>query len=160
VRDQVIIDFPTLTAEQQLKKTVVVAKKKSVTIGFLKRADRKRYGGLWSDLENNFTRGQDHYPNDLTGAYNLLLNYKPPPSQIRGEHQPQEGKEISSYKMELLYRAQMESFTRASSVTTATSLATLPAAAPRPLQYKKVSKCYRWALKLHRPSHTKVLSLF
>jgi hypothetical protein len=57
---------------------VAAAKNKSVAIGFLKRADRKRYGGLWSDLENQYTRGTDDYPLDLTGAYNLLLNYKPP----------------------------------------------------------------------------------
>ena len=45
----------------------------------MKRADKRRYGGLWSELENNFTRGQDHYPVDLTNAYNLLLNYKAAP---------------------------------------------------------------------------------
>jgi hypothetical protein len=72
-----------LTPAEYRTRSVAVAKKKSVAIGFLKRAGRKRYGGLWSDLENTYTRGQDYYPNDLTGAYNLLLNYKPPPS-----HQP------------------------------------------------------------------------
>jgi hypothetical protein len=68
-----------LTPAEYRTRLVAVAKKKSVAIGFLKRADRKRYGGLWSDLENTYTRGQDRYPTDLTGAYNLLLNYKPPP---------------------------------------------------------------------------------
>ena len=54
-----------------------------VAIAFLKGSDQKRYGGLWSELKNNYTRGQDHYPTNLTGAYNLLLNYKPPPTQTR-----------------------------------------------------------------------------
>ena len=67
---------------------IEAAKKKSIATAFLKRADRKKYGGLWSDLENNFTRGVDHYPADLTGAYNLLLNYKPPPTQARRESPP------------------------------------------------------------------------
>jgi hypothetical protein len=50
----------------------------------MKRADKRRYGGLWSESENNFTRRQDHYPADLTNAYNLLLNYKaaPGPGQL------------------------------------------------------------------------------
>jgi hypothetical protein len=68
-----------LSTEEFHKQTVAAAKKKVLAVGFLKRADRKRYGGLWSELENNFTRGHDHYPGDLTGAYNLLLNYKAPP---------------------------------------------------------------------------------
>jgi hypothetical protein len=34
-------------------------------------------------LENNFTRGQDHYPPGLTNAYNLLQNYKSAPVQQR-----------------------------------------------------------------------------
>jgi hypothetical protein len=55
-----------LTPAKYRTRLVAVAKKKSVDIGILKRADRKRYGGLWSDLENTYTRGQDHYPTDLT----------------------------------------------------------------------------------------------
>jgi hypothetical protein len=73
-----------------------VAKKKSIAIVFLKIADRKRYVGLWSELESNYTRGQDQYPPALTGAHSLLLNYKPPPSQQqmrcdRHAHQDEEG---------------------------------------------------------------------
>ena len=56
-----------------------------MAIGFLKRADRKRFGGLWSELKNLFTCGQDDYPTVLTGAYNLLLNYyKASPSSYQG----------------------------------------------------------------------------
>jgi hypothetical protein len=79
VKKQVMEENPGLTTSEYTKRTVLAAKKKSVAIGVLKRADRKRYGGLWSDLENLFTRGEDHYASDLTGVYNLLLIYKPPP---------------------------------------------------------------------------------
>jgi hypothetical protein len=79
VKAQVRKDNPGLTAAEYDKRAVAAAKKKSgVAIGFFKRADRKRYSGLWSDLETQFTRGTDDYPSDLTGAYNLLLNYKAP----------------------------------------------------------------------------------
>ena len=67
--------------EEVAKRIKVAAKNKTVAIGFLRRADRNRYGALWSELENGFSRGQDQYPCDLTAAYNLLLNYKPAPVQ-------------------------------------------------------------------------------
>jgi hypothetical protein len=70
-----------LTEEEYHKRAVTAAKEQLVAIGFLKRANKRRYGGLWSEFENNFTRGQDHYPSDLTNAYNLLLNYKVAPTQ-------------------------------------------------------------------------------
>jgi hypothetical protein len=70
-----------LTPAEYRTRLMAGAKKKSVAIGFLERANRKRYRGLWNELKNNNTQGQDHYPNDLTGAYKLLLNYKPPPPQ-------------------------------------------------------------------------------
>jgi hypothetical protein len=82
VKNKVKDAAPTgLTEEEYNKQAVTAAKLQSVAIGFLKRADRRRYGGLWSDLENNYTRGVDQYPADLTGAYNLMLNYKPAPGQ-------------------------------------------------------------------------------
>jgi hypothetical protein len=47
-----------------------------VAIAFLKRVDRRRFGALWADLENQFTRGNDQYPVDLASAYSLLTDYK------------------------------------------------------------------------------------
>jgi hypothetical protein len=41
----------------------------------LKNSDRKRYGPLLCDIENQFTRGQDQYPATLTSAYEYLVNY-------------------------------------------------------------------------------------
>ena len=68
------------TAEEKLVVIKAAAKKKCIAIAFLKRADRKLYGGLWSELENNFSRSFDQYPLDLTAAFNLLLNYKQSPA--------------------------------------------------------------------------------
>jgi Reverse transcriptase (RNA-dependent DNA polymerase) len=51
---------------------------RSVALAFLKRADPVRFGLLWIELENNYARGKDEYPADLTVAYNLLNNYKKP----------------------------------------------------------------------------------
>jgi len=56
-------------------KLVAAARYRSIAVAFLKRADRKAYGDLWTELENQHTRGDDQYPIDLTAAYNLLLNY-------------------------------------------------------------------------------------
>jgi hypothetical protein len=76
-----------LTAGKYVEQAVEAARKKSIAISFLKRADKMRHGGLWIELENHFTRGQDHYPNDLTGAYNLLLNYKAPLFRQQGQRE-------------------------------------------------------------------------
>jgi hypothetical protein len=112
-----------LTPAEYRTRSVAVAKKKSVAIGFLKRADRKRYGGLWSDLKNTYTRGQDHYPTDLRGAYNLLLNYKPPLHINRQDatctHTMTNKSAVShSYRTHLLCQEQMELHMKGSSATT------------------------------------------
>jgi hypothetical protein len=52
------------------------ARDKALALSFLKRADRRRFGVLWVDLENQYSRGNDQYPNDLTEAYSLLVSYK------------------------------------------------------------------------------------
>jgi hypothetical protein len=74
IQEQIALATPSLTNVEYRERAVTAAKKQSVAIAFLTWADRKCYGGLWNELENNFTRGQDHYP--VTGGYSLLLNYK------------------------------------------------------------------------------------
>jgi hypothetical protein len=80
IRQHIMEKYPGLSDGEYRRRTTQATKNKSIAVGFLKRADRKRYGGLWSDLENLYTRGQDHYPTDLTSTYNMLLNYKAPPT--------------------------------------------------------------------------------
>ena len=93
VRDKVY----GLAEDAYTARAITAAKRKSIAISFLKRADRERYGGLWSKLENQFTRGLDHYPSDIVGAYNLLLNYKPPPrQQQRRQHNEETADDVSA----------------------------------------------------------------
>jgi hypothetical protein len=63
--------------EDYTRKLHRAARDRTLALAFLKGADRKLYGTLWIELENQFTRQHDQYPHDLTAAYNLLLNYKP-----------------------------------------------------------------------------------
>jgi hypothetical protein len=64
VKEQVLAETSgsTLSTAEFHSKAITLAKKKSTAIAFLKQAGRKRYGGLWSDLEIQFTPRQDHYP--------------------------------------------------------------------------------------------------
>ena len=68
-------NYAELILNYNLKKAVA-ARNRSLALSFLKRADKSRYGTLWTDLENHYTRGTDQYPKDLTAAYNMLLNYR------------------------------------------------------------------------------------
>ena len=59
-------------------KRLKIARDRSLALAFLKPADRCCVGTLWADLENQFSRGNNQYPTDLTAAYSLLVNFKPP----------------------------------------------------------------------------------
>ena len=43
---------------------------------FISQADPKRYGRLKEELENDYTKGTDSYPQDMVKAYQLLNEYK------------------------------------------------------------------------------------
>ena len=58
-------------------KKALIARNRSIVVSFLKRSDKTRYGALWAKLENQYTGGSDQYPDNITTAYNMLLNYKP-----------------------------------------------------------------------------------
>ena len=45
-------------------------------------ADRGRYGKFVEELRNDFTKGGDYYPEDMTEAYDLLINYKTSHSKL------------------------------------------------------------------------------
>ena len=55
-----------------------ISRERALAIQFLKGADRKRFGNLLIELENQFTRGTDQYPPDLTSAYGMLVSYRGP----------------------------------------------------------------------------------
>jgi hypothetical protein len=47
------------------------------------KSDPKCYSTLKAKLINSYTRRQDVYPNNPTGAYNMLVNYHSPTSHVR-----------------------------------------------------------------------------
>jgi hypothetical protein len=51
-------------------------KYKRLAIAFLSGAHKARYGKLREDLENDYKKGSNYYPTNVTSAYNLLVNYK------------------------------------------------------------------------------------
>jgi hypothetical protein len=57
MKDKLKISFPSLSDDALHRQASVTAKLQTVAIGFMKRADKLCYGELWSDLENNYTRG-------------------------------------------------------------------------------------------------------
>lgn len=62
---------------------VVLAKKsrsQALAHAFLFSADKGRYGTLLADLENQFARGNNQYPTDLSAAYSMLVGYRAPPA--------------------------------------------------------------------------------
>ena len=71
-------------------KKMEVARNRRIAMAFLKRADRRRFGTLWNDLENQNSRNNNQYPADLTAAYSLLVNYQPPyvPPRARDSGRP------------------------------------------------------------------------
>jgi hypothetical protein len=82
IKEKLKATLPSSISEPELHKRALAASKlQSLAMGFLKRADRRRYGALWSELENNYTRGLDQFPADVTGMYHLLLSYQPAPTR-------------------------------------------------------------------------------
>lgn len=71
----------TATREQ-----LTIARKKAkegfLAVAFILLADRGRYAKLIEELENDFVKGADNYPTDLTEAYNLLLHWKHDPRNL------------------------------------------------------------------------------
>ena len=60
-------------------------KNKFLAVCYLSTLDKKRYGSLIENLENDYTMGNNKSPEDLTSAYNYALHYKkydPPTDKI------------------------------------------------------------------------------
>jgi Zinc knuckle len=72
------VDLSNATREETIA-TQTVAKEQFLATSFLLNSDRSRYGRLIEDIENAFIQGQNRYPATITGAYNLLVNWKQDP---------------------------------------------------------------------------------
>jgi hypothetical protein len=67
-------DVPTAVERTTARNT---AKDEYMAIYFLMNSNKRRYGGLIRDIENEYTRGSNtSYPDTLTGAYDYLVNYR------------------------------------------------------------------------------------
>jgi hypothetical protein len=54
----------------------------------LVHADRGRYGKLIEEIENDFLKGNNDYPETPTEAYNLLVNYRSYNNTNKRNHTP------------------------------------------------------------------------
>ena len=64
------------STDAERQQAAEAAKKKHLGVVMLCGANRGRYGKLVEELWNDFTKRNDYYPEYLTEAYNLLINYK------------------------------------------------------------------------------------
>lgn len=63
---------------------------KTLSIALITGADTTRYGTLIAHLSNQYASGRDEYPDDATGACNLLVSYyRTPENTARPRHVPQ-----------------------------------------------------------------------
>ena len=56
----------------------VLARDKTLVVALIHGADPHQYGTLIQELANMMAMGIDNYPNNMTTAYGLLVNYKTP----------------------------------------------------------------------------------
>ena len=56
----------------------IIARDQTLAVALIRGADPTRYGTLIAELANQYTMGTNGYPNDITSAYSLLVNYCTP----------------------------------------------------------------------------------
>ena len=67
--------FKDISTVEQAKVAEIV-EDSYLACAFIVKSDQSRYRSLLVDLENNFTKGQNVYPQTLNVAYNLLSHWK------------------------------------------------------------------------------------
>ena len=55
-----------------------MARDRTLATAVIRGADRTRFGTLVAELANQCSRGKDEYPQDITAAYSMLVNYHAP----------------------------------------------------------------------------------
>ena len=84
--DSLLID-PDLADDDERQEANTKARDEYLAVLLLTKSDHKRYGPLITDVENAYTRGQDGYPTTVSGAYDMLVNYKNPNQASRMQNQ-------------------------------------------------------------------------
>jgi TolA-binding protein len=68
--------YTILANAEETKQVSDVARSKFLAMAYLLAVDKHRYGKLLDELENDFAKGTDNYPDSVTRAYNLVVNHK------------------------------------------------------------------------------------
>ena len=84
--DSLLIDLD-LVDDDERQEAKTKARDEHLAVLLLTKSDPKRYGSLVTDMENAYTRGQDGYPTTVSGAYDMLVNYKNPNQTLRMQNQ-------------------------------------------------------------------------
>ena len=75
--DSLLID-PELADDDDIQDAKTKTREEYLAVLLLTKSDPERYGSLVTDVENAYTRGQNGYPTTVSGAYDMLVNYKNP----------------------------------------------------------------------------------
>jgi hypothetical protein len=78
-----ITAVPDAPTDAERATTVSVVKDAYLAHLFLINSDKKWYAALMHDIENDFTRGNDTYPDTLSSAYDFIINYVAPRTTSR-----------------------------------------------------------------------------
>ena len=84
--DTLLMD-PELADDDERMEAKTKAREEYLAVLLLTKSDPKRYGTLVTDVENAYTRGQNGYPTTVSGAYDMLVNYKNPNHALRMQNQ-------------------------------------------------------------------------
>jgi hypothetical protein len=78
-----IVAVPDAPTDAERATAVSAVKDAYLAHLFLINNDNKQYAALMCDIENDYTRGNDTYPDTLSSAYNFIINYVAPRTTSR-----------------------------------------------------------------------------
>ena len=64
--------------QQEFRAAKSAARNEYLAILFFRKSDKRRYGQLVRNVENAHVRGNNDYPQTISEAYNMLVNYRTP----------------------------------------------------------------------------------
>ena len=88
-QEELPVDVTSASIEQYTK-AVKAAKQQYLAVAFLSGADDRRYKRIRQMLQNDYLRDTDSYLQDLTKAYELLLNWRTD-SDSKRDHNHEDG---------------------------------------------------------------------
>jgi hypothetical protein len=77
---------PDSASDEHKKDATTKAKNRYLAMAMLSATDFTRYSRLLEDLNNDYTKGNDNYPRNITEAYNLIINYRQARTAARVYH--------------------------------------------------------------------------